>query len=359
MGLPEITINFHRKARSLIRRSSRGMVCLIVDDATKDQTVTPIRGFMDIVDSDWSDKSKKYLKMIVKGEPGGVIVIRAVTDEGGIQLPETLELIRYVNFDYLCFPDYKKEYQEVIKTFLKQIRENGKKGKAVLPNFAADSSAVINFTTTGISMKWADEDDILDITTEEYCCRIAGICAGIPLTRSTTYYVLDEVLDIAQVKEPGALVDAGELVIIYDGEKFKIGRGVTSLQTASETEPKDFRKIKIREGADIIKHDIFETFHDDYVGRLNNSYDNKQAFIGAVNKYFTDLFDTVLDRQEDNYVELDAEKIRAYLKENGVEGVDDMTDQQIRESNTGAHLFITGKIKFLDAMEDLDMSLEM
>lgn len=29
MGLPEITINFHKKAQNLIRRSSRGMVIRI------------------------------------------------------------------------------------------------------------------------------------------------------------------------------------------------------------------------------------------------------------------------------------------------------------------------------------------
>ena len=58
-------------------------------------------------------------------------------------------------------------------------------------------------------------------------------------------------------------------------------------------------------------------------------------------------------------MELDVEKIRNYLKKNGREDVDDMSDQQIREANTGSHLFITGKIKFLDATEDLDMTLAM
>lgn len=358
MGLPEITINFHKKAQNLIRRSSRGMVCVVLSDSTKEQPVTPIRGYTDIVTEEWTEKSRQYLKLIFKGEPGGVIVVRAVETEGTVDIAATLELIRYLNWDYFCMPDFKASYQENIKTFLTKVRKEGKRGKAVLPNFAADSSAVINVTTSGISMKWDDEEEIRELNTAEFCCRIAGICAGIPLTRSTTFYVLDEVLDVAQVEDPDAKIDAGELIVIYDGEKHKIGRGVTSLQEVTELEPADFKKIKIREGADIIKNDIYTTFNDEYVGKLNNTYDNKQAFVGAVNSYFSTLEGTVLNGEEENYVELDVEKTRQYLKDAGRD-VDEMTEQQVREADTGSSLFITGRICLLDAMEDLDMTLEM
>lgn len=370
MGLPEITIDFHKKARNLIKRSSRGIVCIILLDQTKEQPVTPVKGYTDIIEADWSEKSRQYLKLVFRGEPGGVVAVRAVevaeTTETGetaeaekkVDIKATLERIRFLSFDYLCMPAFQASYQENIKTFLEMIRKEGKKGKAVLPNFAADSSAVINVTASGISMKWDDEEDIRELTTAEFCCRIAGICAGIPLTQSTTFFVLDEVLDVAQEEDPDGKIDAGELIVVYDGEKFKIGRGVTSLQNPSELEPEDFKKIKVREGADIIRNDIYTTFNDDYVGKLNNTYDNKQAFIGAVNSYFASLAGTVLDGNEENYVDIDVEKNRQYLKEDGRD-VDEMTEQQVREANTGSRLFLAGKVCLLDAMEDLDMTLEM
>lgn len=358
MGLPEITINFHKKAQNLIKRSSRGIVCIILRDQTKEQPVTPIKGYTDIVAADWEEKSRQYLKLVFKGEPGGVIAVRAAETEEAVDIEATLELIRYLNFDYFCMPAFQASYQENIKTFLAKVRKEGKKAKAVLPNFAADSSFVINVTTSGISMKWDDEEEIKELTTAEFCCRIAGICAGIPLTQSTTFFVLDEVLDVAQVEDPDAEIDAGKLIVVYDGEKHKIGRGVTSLQNATELEPADFKKIKVREGADIIKNDIYTTFNDDYVGKLNNTYDNKQAFIGAVNRYFASLAGTVLDGNEENYVDIDVEKNRQYLKDNGRD-VEEMTEQQVREANTGSRLFLSGKICLLDAMEDMDMTLEM
>lgn len=296
--------------------------------------------------------------MIFKGGPGGVIAVRMQESEGEAQISQALEMIRGLNFDYLCIPQYKTQYGEAVKTFLEEIRRAGKKGKAVLPGFRADSSAIINFTTAGISMKWDDEKEVREPDTAEYCCRIAGICAGIPLTRSVTYYVLDEILNTDQVVDADACIDAGELVIIFDGEKFKIARGVNSLQTVTETEPEDFKKIKVREGADIVRHDIHTTFHDDYVGKLNNTYDNKQAFIGAVNRYFADLEGQILDGEAGNYAELDTERIRKYLQDNGTD-VDELTEQKVREANTGSGIYITGKVRFLDALEDLHMVLEM
>lgn len=355
MGLPSIHINFHKKSQDLIKRSSRGTVCVIMRDKTKEQVVTPIRGYTDIMEAEWTEKSREYLKLIFKGAPGGVIAVRA---EEAVDIAATLKLIRNLNFDYLCMPGYQPSYMEDFKEFLKLTRKEGKKGKAVLPGCKADSSAVINVTASGIAVKWDDEEEIKELTTAEFCCRIAGICAGIPLTQSTTFYVLDEVVDAVQVEDADARIDAGELVIVYDGEKHKIGRGVTSLQTTSESEPEDFKKIKIREGADIIKNDIYTTFNDGYVGKLNNTYDNKQAFIGAVNSYFKTLEGTVLNGEEENHVELDTEKIRQYLKDAGRD-VDEMTEQQIKEADTGSCLFLTGKICLLDAMEDLDMTMEM
>ena len=170
--------------------------------------------------------------------------------------------------------------------------------------------------------------------------------------------IVDDDENIAELISLYLTKECFDTMMVYDGEKHKVGRGVTSLQEATELEPADFKKIKVREGADIIKNDIYTTFHDDYVGKLNNTYDNKQAFIGAVNSYFASLAGTVLDGNEENYVDIDVEKARQYLKDSGRD-VDEMTEQQIREANTGSRLFLCGKICLLDAMEDLDMTLEM
>ena len=126
----------------------------------------------------------------------------------------------------------------------------------------------------------------------------------------------------------------------------------------TEERPEDLKKIKIVEGMDVIIHDIYTTFEDEYVGKVVNSYDNKQMFVGAVNDYLKKMEGSVLDETGDNFVEVDLEANREYLKRQGID-TEEMTDTQIREANTGSYLFLTGACRFLDAMEDLALKMNM
>ena len=66
-------------------------------------------------------------------------------------------------------------------------------------------------------------------TAAEYCARIAGILAGLSLSRSSTFYVLNDVSSAEVPDDPNERIDAGELILTFDGSQYKIGRGVNSL----------------------------------------------------------------------------------------------------------------------------------
>ena len=61
-------------------------------------------------------------------------------------------------------------------------------------------------------------------------------------------------------------MDNGKLILINDGTKIKIARGVNSLTTTSDSKGDDFKKIKIMEAVDMIRDDIRTTFEDEFVG---------------------------------------------------------------------------------------------
>ena len=201
--------------------------------------------------------------------------------------------------------------------------------------------------------------EVISIRSEDYTARIAGLLAGVSLTESSTYKVLKEVVDIKQSAKPDEDINAGKLIIIFDGEKFKIARGVTSLVTVSEEVPEDFKKIKIVEASDMVRNDIKTTFEDQYVGKRNNTYDNKQIFVGAVYSYLTELGEKVIDKDEDIEVLIDTGWIKKYLEEKKKKDTSEMSEIELNKSNTGSHLAIKAKFKFLDAMEDLTMGIEM
>lgn len=358
MGLPEISIKFIHKAKTFIKRSSRGMVLLLLHDDVKDQKLTPYEKWDEVEESDWSEKNYDYLRMVFLGGPRTVVAVRAEMQEGAADMKKTVALFETLNYDWLAYPECTPESAAAIVDYIKKARADKKKVKAVLPDIAADHEGIVNFAMTGIAVAWEGCKEIKEYTTAEYSARIAGLLAGLSLSVSSTYYVLDEIVDIDLVQSPDEEIDKGKLVIIYDGEKYKIGRGVTSLTTVTEEQPEDFKKIKIVEGADLIRTDIITTFEDEFVGKISNTYDNKQVFIGAVNEYFKNLEGTVLNGSHENYVEVDAAANEAYLKGRD-EDTGAMTVQEIREANTGSFLFVCGQVAMLDAMEDLKLNINI
>ncbi|HBV83923.1 MAG: hypothetical protein OSJ73_08200 [Lachnospiraceae bacterium] len=356
MGTPKIVIEFLKKSATLIKRSGRGMAVLILQDETQSQVLNPYMGIDEVNQDDWTERNYDYIKMTFKAEPNQVLCVRAVVKDGVIDVKATLELVRYINFDYMASPYFNKSDGDIIKAFIKKVRSEGKKAKAVLADYEADCEAVINFATPAVTVVW--DLEAVTYTAQEYSCRIAGILAAVPLTQSSTYYELKEIVDAVCFDDADAQIDKGKLIIIFDGSRYKIARGVTSLQTISQDHPMDFQKIKVIEGADIIRYDIRSTFEDAFVGKMNNTYDNKQLLIGAINQYLKDLEDTVVDKENDHYVDLDMEAVLKYLRMEGID-TDDLTEQQIRETNTGAAVYLAGKIKLLDAVEDLYLKISL
>lgn len=358
MGLPQIIITFSKKAATLIKRSGRGMLLIILNDNTKQQIISSYKGIEEIEQQDWSEKNYDYLKMAFKGNPAKVVVVRAAVYEEVVNMAETVKLFSSLNFDWLAYPECTAEDAPILVSYIKAARLAGKKVKAVLPNTKADNEGIVNFVMTDISVIWDGETEIKEYNTAEYTVRIAGILSGLSLEVSSTYFELEEIVDLNQLEAPDTAIDEGQLIIIFDGEKYKIGRGVTSLTTVSETVPEDFKKIKIVEGADLIRTDIYSTFNDEFVGKVANTYDNKQAFVSEINNYFIDLYGSVLNGNNENYVEIDTAANEKYLKNNN-QNTAEMKEQEIKEGNTGSNLYLSGKISMIDAMEDLQLILRM
>lgn len=77
-------------------------------------------------------------------------------------------------------------------------------------------------------------------------------------------------------------------------------------------------------------------------------------FIAAILIYFEELKGNILDNSATatNTVDIDVEANKNYAKLKG-RAVEDMTVQEIRETNTGTNVFLEGQITPVNAMEDL------
>lgn len=354
MGLPQINIAFKSKSVSAITRSAMGIVALILRDETKESGLVTLKSVEDVKTEDWTAENIAYLNQTFLGTPSKVIVLRigVGTEDDPVLLTDELPKLNSVKYNYLAMPDAKEEEVTTIVSYIKSKRKNDKKTvKAVVANSEADNVGIINFTTGGIIV--GEET----YTAQQYTARIAGILAGLPLSRSATYFVLSEVTAIEEHENPDTDIDNGELILVNDGEKVKIGRGVNSLTTVTADMKADYKKIKIVEVMDMMTDDIRDTFNDDYVGQVPNITDNQILFIVAVKAYFRGLVaESILDTNYDNTVDIDVVAQRAAWESTGTDTTS-WDDSKVRLMPFGSSVFLTGNVKIVDAVEDLNFNI--
>ena len=348
MGLPKILIDFKTLAETIITRSERGIVAVILKDNSNTTQTYTFSKESEIVKSHFTASNLAFLSLIFMGGPSKVIVERVQTSS---DISDALERLKNKQWYYLTVPGLSDGETDTVVEYIKEQRNKYHKTfKAVLPSVAADYEGIINFATDNIKV------GAKTYSTAEFCCRIAGILAGLPLNRSATYYTLPEVESITESETPDADVDNGKLILINDGTKIKIARGVNSLTEFTEAKSSDFSKIKIVEAVDMIRDDIRNTFEDEFVGKVENSYDNKIVFIAAVNKYFKDLANRgVLYDKFDNKAEIDIDATREWLSK--TRDVSSWDDEKVKTANTGTNVFVRANIQIQDAIEDLNFNI--
>ena len=354
IGLPNFNLIFKMKGVSAIERSARGIVaCILRDDTEGGQALNVYKKVDEVDFAHWTETNYDYLKLIYAGAPSSVIAIRIATQAEGYN--DALKKLKDLKWNYLCIPELEAKDVSTIMAWIKQYRDDNRKTfKVVLAHATGDHEGIINLTTENITTTITGKKH----SAAQYCARIAGILAGLSLDRSSTYYKLDDITSAEVPDDPDERINNGELVIVFDGKNYKIGRGVNSLTSFTTDKTEDVRKIKIVEGMDLYLDDIRETFEENYVGKVINDYDHKQMFVAAIGAYHKELRGNVLDASYDNTVAVDAEAQRTYLESRGTD-TSEMDDTAVAMANTGSKVFITSNVKFVDAMEDLDMVVNM
>lgn len=356
---PNISVTFTELGISAITRGDKGTVAIIVRDAG---SVEPFAISMaNQTPTTLGKKNQEYIRRAFIGyinPPKKVIVYVAPEREGDDpdeKLDKALAWMATQNFDYLVGPlDCTGEEAAAIASWVKSQRAAAcVKYKAVLPNLAADNHAIVNFIGDGMV-----EGDAV-YATAEYCSRIAGLIAGTPMKIAATFAPLPELSDCKRLtKEEGdEAVGAGKLALRWDGRQVKLNRAVNSFVTTIDGMGDSFKKIKLVEIMDLIRTDITATAEDSYIGKYANSYDNKLLLITAIRGYFQGLERDSLV-QPGYTVDIDVEAQEQYLASKGID-TSEMSEREIREADTGTWVFILIRCKILDAIEDIDINIEI
>lgn len=360
IGLPGLTIKFQAAAKSAASRSKKGIVAVFVRDA-KAQGLHVLSSAA-MIPTDLGADNQAYLQRAFTGSDRGTpskvaaVVIATGTDDT-TALEAGLKLIESQTMDYIAPPPDVTEAEEtVLVDWVKARREMYFTEKLVLANATTppDHMGIINFCE--------EDDELADggmtYTAGEYLSRMAGVLAGLPVSMSGTYTVLPELTAVTPrtLEEQSEAIDAGKLILIHDGQQAKIARAVNSLTTVAPGMGEDWRKIKICEGMDLITYYLRTTIQNEYVGRFQNTYNNKLNLVTAIQSYLTYLEGAGVLNPGESYVEIDLNAQMKWMAEHGVD-TSAMTEQEIKEYQTGDWVGISCGGRLLDAMESFDLSV--
>lgn len=357
MGMPKVIMDFTQKALSAIKRSSKGVVGLILKDNTKTFESITYTSFADVKKEDWKGINYKIIEKTFIGLPKKIIVVRI--SEGQEVTSEALGRLLSKRVDYLAFPEATGTEKTSLTSFY--LNKKSEEIKLVLVDVdTADNEKVIN-----VKMGYVTKTNEL-VTKEEFSARLAGILAGLSQETSSTFYEIAEAGELIDEEIPSdydVAIDNGQLVLVNDGEKIKIARGVNSLKTLTESKGSAFKKIKIVEAMGLMRRDIRDTWENNYAGKVINSYMNKVMFLGAVKIYFQEVAKLgMLDSSFNNTIEIDMKEQINYLKTGAglsEDEIAEMEEKDIRSYNTGSSLFAKATVKFADTMEDLFLPISL
>ena len=350
IGLPSVIVEFKQKASTAIQRGNTGIVALVLRDSNA-QGLHNIKGAYDIP-SNLSEANKKYINLTLLGNVTAPSKVVAYVVGEETQLSDALNYLETVDFNYLVVPAIKENERTVVKTFIEKMRNDIKVRVKAVMKLDADYEGIVNSTNTATMVEG-------EINVDEFCCVMAGLIAGTPLSQSVTYAVPKNVLDIPSKTKAEAetKVKNGELILVKEMGKVRVARGVNSLKTTTTEKGDLFQKIKLVDTMDLIHNDIRKTCIDTYIGKVANNYDNKCILITAISSYFEELAKEQLI-EKDFTVDIDIDKQVKYLKSIGVD-TSEMDEQQIKEANTKDKVFLLANIKLVDAMEEISLEINL
>lgn len=354
MGLPTIDVTFKKLATTAVTRSTRGILAIIVQDDTvttfASKTYTALS---EVSAADYTAENYAAISRAFTASPYKVIVVRIATKD---TIDAATTILDTLTYNWACA--VPSAFQSGLVTYIKgkNAVSGARRMKALVSGVAdADDMHIVNVPNTTVTLAGAVTTTAMNL----YLPRLAGILAACPLTRSVTYWELDDLDAVSAIADVGASIDGGNLVLFKDDDTIRIARSVNTLKTVSGNLTDDMKKITVVEGMDLIVEDIVTTYKNSYLGMYKNKYDNQALLISAILAYFATLErQDVLDPDYDNTCGVDTDAQKAAWEAVGTD-TSEWTDAEARKKTFKSNVYLSGTVRILDAMEDLKFAISL
>lgn len=199
--------------------------------------------------------------------------------------------------------------QASVKSWITRVRENGKEVIFVMGGSAADdkdpkigNNRSVNANSKAIvNVIVGTKNATRSFNSAETACQVAGLIAGTPINKSTTYKQLEDVVDVTvalsdtQIKEA---LRSGSFILVQDMDpetyaiSIKVEQGINTLTTYGENESPKLSKIKCVRTLDTIDYDTGYWAARNVIGELDNNDDGRATLISGIKAYLETLVET-------------------------------------------------------------------
>ncbi len=369
INMPSLIVTVKQLAETVIQRSARGRVVLIVIDDTEggdkvavyktkfevDETAYTADNYNDITAAFDTVVTYDATAGAYLGAPMSVTVFKMKTEETFDE--HVAPLLNQYRFDWITAITDKTEVHTAIIAYVQAYNAKPFKNAKALVYKATepDDKHVVNFTTDTYSTISAQDQPAWHLLG-----RLCGIAAGLPMSRTLTYYSMSGIERVSEPEDMDAEVEKGHLFLWNDEDDVKLSREVNSLTTIEGDDTEDMRSIAIIEAIDQMTYDLKSAFKNDYVGQHKNSYDRQMLYVTAANAYFMTLeLDEILNSDFDNASDIDVEAQRRAWIDYGKTEASEWDDMTVKKNTFKRTVFLKANVFILAGMEDLKFPIYM
>lgn len=337
-----IKVAFKQRLAELIKVGSKGTVLVTVKNAALVDTGYEISTYKSAVFEIKDNKTlESKIKQIFKGGVKKVIVLEYANTFASV-----IDVVKKeLHWNWLvCLEETE---QESVANYCKENKSFG-----LVYNQKSDSIYVCSINNP--AAKLADTDET-EITGMDLLPIVVGVIAGCPYSKSISYKVFSELASVTLPEE----IEYGQITLYNEEEGVRVASPVNTLTSTGDEFTEDMKSITIAEAMKRLEEDLVYAFRTGYKGKYKNDYDHQLLYISAVDYYFTQLVELgVLDGNYNNTIDIDVETQRALWKAQGKDA-DEWSDQQVKETTYKNMFYPLLNVKFLDAIEGMEMTVEM
>ncbi|MFD2671037.1 phage tail sheath subtilisin-like domain-containing protein [Marinicrinis sediminis] len=334
---PGLYVNFVEAAAAQIQGGARGTVAiplLTYSGTAQEKQVYTIEKEQQAVEL-FGAEHIRSIKLAMQGGAKEVLVYTMPAAPLAADYTEMRGTLDTHLFNVFVFDgEFQATEQTAVQSWVAQNRTEGKHFMVVFGgDAAADSDPTVgNSRSTSLNDDYVVnlingvklDDEVL--TSAEFAPYMAGLIAGTAINRSITYTKVNG-LDVnkrltnAEVK---TAIQAGSLVLVFDGEKVRVEQGIASSK-------KKIRAVRARQA---VATDVTKTASDAYIGKIDNHADGQAALMAAIKAY--------LERLEASNV---------------LQDIDVQLDPN--QSSTGDQVFLAISYQEIDTMERILLTVNV